>query len=171
MVASCPVWIPTLHPSAAPARSCPGSPNFCWSSTSWGIGILVGKIWAAFYLKPEWKIPGRDICWLEALAIELFFYMLEALNFCDTILLVHSDSQGAIGAFEKRHCPNWHINLILWWSFPIMSHAFISPIFQYIESKSNPADSISRGNLPPPSQSFFLLFDLPDEIAAVLICA
>ena len=41
------------------------------ASTSWGIGIVIGDNWASFQLSPAWKVPGRDICWLETLAIEL----------------------------------------------------------------------------------------------------
>ena len=86
---------------------------FVDASTSWGIGILVSDSWAAFRLKEGWKVAGRDICWLEALALELLFYFLEAMDIRDANLLIHSDSQGAIGAFDKGRCPNWHLNLIL----------------------------------------------------------
>jgi hypothetical protein len=44
--------------------------------TSWGIGIIVGKFWHVFPLVPDWKIPSHDICWLEAVALELVVYFL-----------------------------------------------------------------------------------------------
>ena len=118
------------------------------ASTSWGIGILIGCRWAAFCLLNGWKISGREICWLESIAIEFLFYFLEAMQVSHTNLLIHSDSQGAIGAFEKGCCPNWHINLAICRSFPILARNSIHPSFTYIESASNPVDPIFRGLLP-----------------------
>ena len=138
------------------------------ASTSWGIGVVIGDAWAAFCLKDNWKIPGRDICWLEALAIELLFYILEARQLHDADLLVHSDSEGAVGAFEKGRCPNWHINLVLRRSFPVMSRLSISPSFRYIESAKNPADSISRGLLRSPTSKISIPLDIPSEILDIL---
>jgi hypothetical protein len=42
---------------------------FVDASTSWGISIIVDQQWIAFQLAPDWKIPGRDITWLETLAV------------------------------------------------------------------------------------------------------
>jgi hypothetical protein len=141
---------------------------FVDASTSWGIGILIGDAWAAFRLRNDWKIPGRDICWLESVVIELLFYILETQGIRDTDLLVHSDSQGAIGAFEKGRCPNWHMNMVLRRTFPVMAHLTISPTFRYIQSASNPADPLSRGLLGPNSTHIPLLFSIPDELSLAL---
>jgi len=138
------------------------------ASTSWGIGIIIGDAWAAFRLKDNWKIPGRDICWLEALAIELLLYILEARRLHDADLLVHSDSEGAIGAFEKGRCPNWHINLVLRRSFPVMSRLSISPSLRYIESAKNPADPISRGLLRSPISKISIPVNIPPKILDIL---
>ena len=138
------------------------------ASTSWGIGVIIGDAWAAFRLKDNWKISGRDICWLKALAIELLFYILEARQLHDADLLVHSDSKGAIGAFEKGRCPNWHINLVLRRSFPVMSRLSIFPSLRYIESAKNPADPISRGLLRSPTSKISTSLDIPPEILDIL---
>ena len=135
------------------------------ASTSWGIGILIDHRWAAFHLLDGWKIPGRDICWLESIAIELLFYFLEAMNVSYTNLLIHSDSQGAIGAFEKGRCPNWHINLAIRRSFPILARTSIHPSFTYIESASNPVDPISRGLFPHANFKIDTRISIPDELA------
>jgi hypothetical protein len=63
---------------------------FVDASTSWGIGIIIGDEWAAFRLHHSWKIPGRDICWLETVAIELLVYFLEARGLRDSRLIIHS---------------------------------------------------------------------------------
>ena len=50
------------------------------ASTSWGIGIIIKDRWYAFQLTNQWKAPGRDICWLEAIALELLVYFLAQLT-------------------------------------------------------------------------------------------
>jgi hypothetical protein len=74
---------------------------FVDASTSWGISIIISGHWAACRLTNNWKIEGRDICWLETLAIEFLTYFLEAMGWQNTHLLVHSDNQGAIGTLDK----------------------------------------------------------------------
>lgn len=51
------------------------------ASTSWGIGIMLNHFHFALHLKPDWKHPGKDICWLESIAIEILFYFLRQLGF------------------------------------------------------------------------------------------
>jgi len=81
------------------------------ASTSWGIGIVIGDSWALFQLFPDWKAPGRDICWLETLVIELLTYFLEQMGLHNCRLLIHSDNQGTISTLDKGQIPNSHINL------------------------------------------------------------
>jgi hypothetical protein len=50
------------------------------ASTSWGLGIVIGRRWYSFKLIANWKQPGRDICWLEAIAIELLYHFLIRKN-------------------------------------------------------------------------------------------
>jgi hypothetical protein len=64
------------------------------ASMDWGIGIWIKEKFAAYKLKDGWKIEGRDICWLETLAIELVAYYLEAMGFEDIYVLMHSDNKG-----------------------------------------------------------------------------
>jgi hypothetical protein len=59
----------------------------------------------------KWKRAGIDICWLEAVALELCFLFIEQLAFEDIYALVRSDNKGAIGALAKRRSPNFDINL------------------------------------------------------------
>ena len=81
------------------------------ASTSWGIGIIIGEHWYAFTLTNDWKIPGRDICWLEAIALELLVYFLIQLEFQHVHMLAFSDNNGAIGAHSKGRSSNDAINL------------------------------------------------------------
>jgi hypothetical protein len=58
------------------------------ASTSWGVAVVIGERWHALKLVPGWKHSGIDICWLEAVALELCFMFLEQLDFKDIHVLV-----------------------------------------------------------------------------------
>ena len=135
------------------------------ASTSWGIGIIIGDRWASFQLSPSWKVPGRDICWLETLAIELLVYFLEGMGLQHCRLLIHSDNQGTIGALEKGRSPNSHINLSVRRAYLVLSDLSISPEIVYIESIANPADPISRGEPGEAGKQLFPTFKLPEELS------
>ena len=137
---------------------------FVDASTSWGIGIVMGESWAAFRLSPTWKIPGRDICWLETIAIELLIYLLEQSGCRNCRLLIHSDNQGTIGAMSKGRSSNVHINLAVRRTYVALMDLFITPNIIYIESEANPADPISRGEPGPVGKRVFPSFKLPDEL-------
>lgn len=63
--------IPNFYRELKPRGPLQDLDIFVDASTDWGISIKIGELWAAFRLWPNWKIPGRDICWLETVAIEL----------------------------------------------------------------------------------------------------
>jgi len=134
------------------------------ASTSWGIGIVVGDEWASFQLSPLWKVHGRDICWLETIAIELLVYFLEGKGLHDAHLLIHSDNQGTIGALGKGRSPNTHINLSARRIHLVLMDLSITPNFTYIESGANPADPISRGESGPAGRRILPTFMLPVEL-------
>lgn len=138
---------------------------FVDASTSWGIGIIIGPAWRAFKLIDDWKVKGRDITWLEAVALELLFYFLVQDNVRDAHLLCHSDNNGAIGAHVKGRSANDAINACVGRSYAISISNNIIPSFRYIPSADNPADPISRGE-PGPShfQLLSLSFDLPRDL-------
>ncbi len=66
---------------------------FVDASTSWGIGIVMGDEWAAFRLADTWKIPGRDICWLETVQLSCSSTSSRPVVLHDVRLLIHSDKQ------------------------------------------------------------------------------
>ena len=134
------------------------------ASTSWGIGIIIQNRWAAFKLQPNWKIEGRDICWLETIAIEFLFYILESMGIREAHLLVHSDNQGAIGALGKGRSPNYHINLSIRRTYNVLVTRFITHELKFIPSEDNLADHISRGDLGSPDLEIQDSFKMPDEL-------
>jgi hypothetical protein len=134
------------------------------ASTSWGIGIVIGDHWASFRLSPTWKIHGRDICWLETIALELLVYFLESMGLREVHLLIHSDNQGTIGAIGKGRSPNMHINLSIRRTYLVLISLFITPHLVYVESGANPADPISRGESGAADRRISPTFKLPEEL-------
>jgi len=137
---------------------------FVDASTSWGIGIVLGDKWAAFRLSTSWKVEGRDICWLETVAIELLAYLLDERNFHDIRLLIHSDNKGTIGALEKGRSRNHHINSSIRRTYAVLLPLFITPELVYVASIANPADPISHGESGSLDKQIFPSFKLPDEL-------
>jgi len=142
---------------------------FVDASTSWGIGIVLGDEWAAFRLSASWKVEGRDICWLETVAIELLIYLLDERSFHDIRLLIHSDNKGTIGALEKGRSRNRHINSSIRRTYAVLLPLFITPELEYVASIANPADPISRGEPGALGKQIFPSFQLPDELRPCFI--
>jgi hypothetical protein len=142
------------------------------ASTSWGIGIVIGRNWYSLKLAQGWKEPGRDICWLEAIAIEILFQFLVQLRYHDIHLLIHSDNKAAIGALSKSRSPNVHLNLCARRTQVLGSDHMIVKKLIYVESRLNPADRPSRGLT---SSSLHLHnrlkrnFSLPPDLAELFV--
>ncbi|KAF5358597.1 hypothetical protein D9758_007735 [Tetrapyrgos nigripes] len=117
------------------------------ASTDWGIGIVIGQKWVRYHLTDHWKVPGRDICWLETIAVELLVHWLAHLDFKDESIIIHSDNQGTIGAITKARSPNYWINMSIRRTFDVLNPLFLFPTLVYVESAKNPADELSRGRL------------------------
>jgi hypothetical protein len=93
-----------VHPQRLPSDQIKGPLDcniYIDASTSWGIGLIFTQQWDAWKLKPNWKGPCRDIEWLEGVALKLLIYLLNLLNLQNTHLIIFSDNQGVITAFDK----------------------------------------------------------------------
>jgi hypothetical protein len=144
------------------------------ASTSWGIGIIISSRWYAIPLKADWKVllPGHDICWLEAVTIELLFMFLDQLNIHDMHLLVRSDNKGAIGAHTKGCSSNVGINLCVCWTYAISAGLSITPKIVYVPTDDNLADTPSHGESAPHTLQCDRLVrssQLPAELSLVFI--
>jgi len=100
--------------------------------------------------------------------MEIVVYFLEQLNFSNICMRIHSNNQGAIGAFSKGRSPNRAINLTVQHTFAILYPLFITPDLVYIESENNPADPLSRGILGANNKCLIQTFKLPDDLINVL---
>nr|GAT53462.1 predicted protein [Mycena chlorophos] len=137
------------------------------ASTSWGIAVVIGTSWHAMRLTKGWKRDGIDICWLEAVAIEVLFLFLRQLDVRNTHILVRSDNKGAIGAHEKGRSPNLAINLCTRRTHAVTSSLLLTPRFIYVPSADNLADAPSRGVSAPhidASRRLTRYFALPTEL-------
>lgn len=117
------------------------------TSTDWGIGMTLGGKWNAWTLQDGWKGQGRDIGWLEAVAVELAILTLFELGWKNACVLIHSDNQGVIGAFNRGRSRNFHVNLCIRRSEAISMCSNVAHILSYVESARNKADAISRGEI------------------------
>jgi hypothetical protein len=140
---------------------------FVDANTDWGIGIILDGQWAAFHLTHNWKSPGRDICWLETLAIEFLAYIFEKLNIRERHILIRSDNQGTIGSMEKGRSRNIHINLAIRRTYAIFANLFITPVIEYVPSADNLADPISRGEVGHLDPNQLIHISLPEELTPI----
>ena len=159
--------VPDLHRKLLPRGPAQDLGIFVDASTSWGIGIVIAGRWITFELHEDWKVEGRDICWLETVVVEILIYILEAMGFANTTVLIHSDNQGTIGLLSKGRSRNFHINLSVHRAYVVLASRFITPELVYIASENNLADPISHGELGSEATRITTSFSLPDKLRRV----
>lgn len=137
------------------------------ASTDWGIGLLLGSRWNAWTLLEGWRGHGRDIGWLEAVAVELAVLTLSDLGFANASVLIRSDNQGVIGAFHSGRSRNFQVNLCIRRVEIVAMTSNVTHVLSYVESAKNKADPISRGEVGP-SASRLNTLKLPDELSPFL---
>ena len=119
------------------------------ASSDFGIGLLFDTAWFAWHLTPDWRGPSRDIGWLESLAIELTVSLVIRCGFRDCSILIHSNNEGSIAAYQKGRFRNFMSNLCICRTALASHEAGISLVLAYVPSAENLADPISRGFFPP----------------------
>lgn len=145
-------WFNTLSHDQPPRSLSPrGSPIDIdiWvdASTDWGIGICIGNQWDAWRTIAGWKSSGRDIGWLEAIAVELAVRALYFAGWKDKSIIIHSDNQGVIGAFSHGRSRNFQVNLAIRRVEQLAMVSNVLHILTYTPSADNKADPISRGEV------------------------
>lgn len=98
------------------------------------MGLLYRNLWFSWRPIPGWRGDHRDIGWLEALAIELAIQLVINRGFVDSSVLLRSDNQGAIAAFEKGRPRNFMTNLCIHRSALLSHEARLSFNFSYVTS-------------------------------------
>lgn len=153
------------------------------ASTDWGVGLVFGGRWNAWTLVDGWRGKGRNIGWLEAVAVELAILTLftagwsrsnQAPTFIslfpgwrDCAVIIHSDNQGVIGSFRQGRSRNFQVNLCIRRSEVIAMNSNVLHILSYTESAANKADPISRGEVGSPCSRLEHI-QLPAELTAYI---
>jgi hypothetical protein len=131
------------------------------ASTDWGIRLVLGSSWNAWTLCDGWKGKGRDIGWLEAIIVKLAIQTLFDQGWKDASVLIHSDNQGVISAFQKGRSRDFQVNLCIHRVEAIVMASNVFHMLSYTESAKNQADTVSHGETG--SASFCLtLIQLPE---------
>jgi hypothetical protein len=134
------------------------------ASTDWGIGLVIGDKWNAWTLCDGWKGQGRDIGWLKAITVESTMRTLLDLGWHNAAMLIHSDNQGVIGAFQHGRSCNFQVNLCIHRVKSIAMATNVSHILTYVESERNRADKTSHSEVRPSVPPF----KLPGELQAYI---
>jgi len=71
------------------------------ASSSWGIGLLCEGQWAAWKWLDGWESNFREIGWAEGVAVELAVRLLDVRDWSNLHVLLRSDNQGVIGAYQR----------------------------------------------------------------------
>lgn len=141
-------WLERLRSDTTPILLSPQPPTRdygIWvdASTGTGIGVLWNQRWAAWSTTPKCRGPSRDIAWLEAVAVELAIRVIFQKGIKDTDVLIRSDNQGVIAAFQKGRSSNFQINLCIRRSEELLRESRVSLSFVYVNTSINLADPVS----------------------------
>ena len=138
---------------------------FVDASTSFGIGIIMGKHWAAWKLSDGWRLNNRDIGWVETITMELAMLLLVNVGFNSSIIVIHSDNTGVIGTYNSGHLHNPEQNSSLQHTMCTLacSGLTISPL--YMPSSSNLANAPSCGHFSLPVTHLLCNFTLPHPLS------
>ena len=137
-------------------------------ASEWGIGLVVGKSWAAWKLCRGWRAGGRDMGWAETLAVELIVLWIVHDSHLghDIIVKIRSINLGVISAGRQGRSRNPPCNE----SICRVSTCLISTnTIQYVKSAENRADPISRGKLGPLDARLDISFELPSELNQFIV--
>jgi hypothetical protein len=135
------------------------------ASTSWGIGFWMEGKWIAWRAIAGWKADGRDIGWLEMVAVELALTAIIAAGYRDVHLTFNSDNSGVVGALSSGSSRNTAQNLILRRIIHFCNDHNLWVTTSWIPSEDNPADDPSRGVFPSVDKIFGPLPKLPPHLS------
>ncbi|KNF00710.1 hypothetical protein PSTG_06124 [Puccinia striiformis f. sp. tritici PST-78] len=142
------------------------------ASTSYGIGIIIGKLWARFRLTrdPSLCEPGNTIAWLETLAIRLGLLMLMEIGASPgKTFIVYTDNTTTQSAIEQRKSRDPSVNNEWKIIQRLLIDAEIDIEAKRVTSKENRADGLSRGNRTGHLIHNRLSVELPEDLRSFLI--
>ncbi|EFP83172.2 uncharacterized protein PGTG_09125 [Puccinia graminis f. sp. tritici CRL 75-36-700-3] len=120
------------------------------ASTSYGIGITIGRRWAQFQLTKDWDKgpePKRDIAWLETVAIRLGLIALAQLSVKrGKTIIVWTDNTTTESAILKRKSKHQAVNDEWKIIQRLLIEMELDIVSRRVSSGDNVADALSRGN-------------------------
>jgi len=173
-----------IAPSSVPLAH-PEPVDIGWwgdASTSWGIGVVTGRFWAAWAWAPGFKVgTGQDfdIGWAEAVAVELGLRMALHHGLMGELpaqarrVLARSDNSGIVDVINKGRSRSAATNTVLRHLHRLLLPSHILLTAQHIPGKRNITDSLSRGDLATfhaafPSADIVSDLPLPAHLAGLL---
>jgi hypothetical protein len=138
------------------------------ASTSFGIGVTIGRRWAQFQVIQGWNqgtSPLRDIAWLETVAIRIGLLMMIELGLNPgKTLIVWTDNTTSQNALLKRRSNSYHVNEE-WKSIQdlLLLHQ-VDIVPKRVTSEDNVADRLSRGDSTGFNPSSLVRVPLPLDL-------
>lgn len=126
------------------------------ASTSFGIGIAIGRFWAVWRWAPGFEVgPKRtfDIGWAEAVAIELGLRLALNLGLIVSArdrgksFLVRSDNSGVVYVTNSGRSHSRKTNKILKHVYLLQAKNTIRLSTTYVSTRVNISDALSRGDV------------------------
>lgn len=119
------------------------------TSTSFGIGVLIGRFWCQLRLKQGWEQSGpvrKGIAWLETVAIRIGILMLAQLKQAKgQNLVVWTDNTTCEATLRKRKSKDRAVNEEWKLIQKLLIELQIDITPKRVISEENEADSLSRG--------------------------
>ena len=140
------------------------------ASTSFGIGMIFRKRWAAWKLADGWNVKGsgREIGWAECVAMELAVLAVVEAGMRDCRVLLRGDNMGVIGAIRRRRGRNIQQNELIRRIDNIADTLNIDLDPIYVDTKINLADKPSRGEVDGIGDRLDFIIALPGELNGIL---
>jgi hypothetical protein len=153
------------------------------ASTSFGIGIAVGRYWAVWKWAPGFRVgPHQEfnIGWAEAVAVELGLHLVISQHFLSDhciaghTFLVRSDNAGVVFVTNKGRSRSHETNKILKYVYQLQAQHRVRLKSVHVASRDNISDALLRGAIKEfltgfPSVDTQISIPLPDHLADKLI--
>ncbi|EHS63852.1 uncharacterized protein PGTG_21890 [Puccinia graminis f. sp. tritici CRL 75-36-700-3] len=172
-------WLSTLN-SYSSTRLCPllDPTKINWvgdASTSFGIGVLIGRRWSQLRLKENWSDASqkRTIAWLETVAIRIGILMLLSIgtNLKGRNFIVWTDNTTTENTLRSRKSRDFHSNN----EWKQIQKLLITEDLDITPSRvtlaENISNGLSRGVQRPHVRENRVWFDIPDDLSTFMFHA
>lgn len=142
-------------------------------SSSFGIGIIIGRKWAKFTWLPDWSTPidhpPRTIAWAETVAVRLGLLMLmdqtELAGCCFSCL---TDNTTTEGAARNRKSRDFWVNEEWKRVQDLLIHNDCNINLVWVISADNAADLLSRGYDASKKKEDMVVISIPADLSELL---